>query len=570
MSKKFISIVLLLALVLGMCCISAFAEAGDNAILGDVDGDQEVTVKDATLLQLYLAELKGESDIDLSVADYSQDGYINVVDVTYIQLYIANLLPQKPSDDTQQTKPTSEETEPTTEQTEPTSEETEPTTEQTEPTLEETMPTSEETEPTLEETMPTSEQTEPTLEETVPTSEETVPTSEETVPTSEETEPTSEETVPTSEETEPTSEETEPVPEKQYYVAGTKGLTGEDWAAKSDANVMTKGEYTYKTKSYDYYKEYTNLFRGSYSFKITDGQWNTDGNTGHQWGPAGADDVGNFTFNTSAVGYVKIYFSSSRGEAAYEVEHESNFALEKVVAVGSGSGTWLNGENWVINSTENIMKDDDGDGVYKITYTGVTAGTKTFKVACNGTFDYNWGSPQTTAYTDKNNYLNGQFNSNNNIKFTVASDNSTVKLGIDLNKYNFDTKTGNVVIKIIVRAPGDDEPEPNPSDLKRTIYFDNSKTKWNSVYIYGFDFGLNNQFVKMEKVDQDKNIWAYTFEYSLPVDGQEGFLFINKNSWSGQSQTLNVTTEAGKNLFIPDTASGTSITGTWGIYTPDE
>ena len=61
-----------------------------------------------------------------------------------------------PSEETDPTtEPTGEETDPTEEETEPTEEETEPTEEETEPTEEETEPTEEETEPTEEETEPT-------------------------------------------------------------------------------------------------------------------------------------------------------------------------------------------------------------------------------------------------------------------------------------------------------------------------------------------------------------------------------------------------------------------------------
>lgn len=61
-------------------------------IAGDADGDGELNIKDATYIQLYLADLLDETEIDLSVCDMDNDGYINVKDVTYIQLRIANLL----------------------------------------------------------------------------------------------------------------------------------------------------------------------------------------------------------------------------------------------------------------------------------------------------------------------------------------------------------------------------------------------------------------------------------------------------------------------------------------------
>ncbi len=61
-------------------------------ISGDADSDGELNIKDATYIQLYLADLLDETEIDLSVCDMDNDGYINVKDVTYIQLRIANLL----------------------------------------------------------------------------------------------------------------------------------------------------------------------------------------------------------------------------------------------------------------------------------------------------------------------------------------------------------------------------------------------------------------------------------------------------------------------------------------------
>ncbi len=64
----------------------------DISHLGDADGDGEVTVKDVTYIQLYLANLLSEDSIDLSVCDVDNDGEINVKDATYIQLRLANLL----------------------------------------------------------------------------------------------------------------------------------------------------------------------------------------------------------------------------------------------------------------------------------------------------------------------------------------------------------------------------------------------------------------------------------------------------------------------------------------------
>lgn len=70
----------------------------------------------------------------------------------------------------------------------------------------------------------------------------------------------------------------------------------------------------------------------------------------------------------------------------------------------------------------------------------------------------------------------------------------------------------------------------------QTIYFDNTNTNWPEVYVYGWAFGLSATFEKMDLVEG--NIYSYTFPEE-PVAGQEGFLFVNKDSWTSQEQTVN-------------------------------
>lgn len=108
------------------------------------------------------------------------------------------------------------------------------------------------------------------------------------------------------------------------------------------------------------------------------------------------------------------------------------------------------------------------------------------------------------------------------------------------------------------------DPNVQPAD-ERTIYFDNSKTKWSNVYIYGWSFGISNEFIQMEPEGND--IWSYTFYDDLPIDGVKGFLFVNSTSWSGATQTVDLATEEGKNLFVP-TPGGNKLSGKWEVYTP--
>ena len=62
-----------------------------DAIVGDVDGDGEVTVLDATQIQRYVAELITLSDAELKRADVDGDGEVSIIDATLIQRYIADL-----------------------------------------------------------------------------------------------------------------------------------------------------------------------------------------------------------------------------------------------------------------------------------------------------------------------------------------------------------------------------------------------------------------------------------------------------------------------------------------------
>lgn len=108
------------------------------------------------------------------------------------------------------------------------------------------------------------------------------------------------------------------------------------------------------------------------------------------------------------------------------------------------------------------------------------------------------------------------------------------------------------------------DPDAPVQDTK-TVYFDNSVTQWDTVYVYGWSFGLKNEFVEMEKVTDD--IYKYTFPVA-PTPGVNGFLFVNAAAWGGQ-QTVDCAVEEGKNLYTNLSGSGTSWTGTWDVYGAD-
>jgi hypothetical protein len=62
--------------------------------IGDVNKDGRVNIKDATMIQKYIARLIDFDATQNIVADTNDDGVINVMDATEIQKYIAHIIPE--------------------------------------------------------------------------------------------------------------------------------------------------------------------------------------------------------------------------------------------------------------------------------------------------------------------------------------------------------------------------------------------------------------------------------------------------------------------------------------------
>lgn len=79
--------------IFGVCTEAVrIVNPDEDFILGDVDGDGEVTVKDATLIQKFSAELETLSDKQKKAADINGDGTISILDATEVQKYVAGLI----------------------------------------------------------------------------------------------------------------------------------------------------------------------------------------------------------------------------------------------------------------------------------------------------------------------------------------------------------------------------------------------------------------------------------------------------------------------------------------------
>ena len=60
--------------------------------IGDLNGDYYRTIKDATLVQKYLAKLVSQEEILIDNADVNEDGRITISDATAIQKYLAKII----------------------------------------------------------------------------------------------------------------------------------------------------------------------------------------------------------------------------------------------------------------------------------------------------------------------------------------------------------------------------------------------------------------------------------------------------------------------------------------------
>ena len=61
----------------------------DGPVYGDVDGDGDVTIDDATLIQKAAIDLIGFTNLQKQLADVNGDGRVSVLDTTCIQKYVA-------------------------------------------------------------------------------------------------------------------------------------------------------------------------------------------------------------------------------------------------------------------------------------------------------------------------------------------------------------------------------------------------------------------------------------------------------------------------------------------------
>ena len=113
-----LSVLLTMALIIPTLC--AAAEDENAVILGDADGDGEVSILDATCIQRFLASFSVSEKFSEKAADVDGDGEVSILDATHIQRWLASFetpyaIGEPVSDDEEPTEPTEPSTETPTE-----------------------------------------------------------------------------------------------------------------------------------------------------------------------------------------------------------------------------------------------------------------------------------------------------------------------------------------------------------------------------------------------------------------------------------------------------------------------
>ena len=222
-----------------------------------------------------------------------------------------------------------------------------------------------------------------------------------------------------------------------YIVAGSEELCGTVWDGTDHNNKMTdNGDGTYS-------KTFTNVAAmNGYQFKVV--------KNGVEWYGDEADN--NITFNVTTACDVTITFNATTfkstvtgtGVQAYV------FNVEKVVAVGNGVGAWLNGVEWDVNADANKMT-QVADKVYEISFDNVPVDEGYMvKFVTNGSWADNFGGFFEASGKESDAMYNSA-----NITFNLEKA-GTVKLRLDLSKFDYATRTG---AKFVVTLPGSEPAE---------------------------------------------------------------------------------------------------------------
>ncbi len=94
--KKVISVILALCFMMSLMVVNVSALTPALRKYGDINGNGQVDVMDATLIQRHLAKIITLTDFQNRLSDVNDDGNVSVLDATMIQQYKAKIISELP------------------------------------------------------------------------------------------------------------------------------------------------------------------------------------------------------------------------------------------------------------------------------------------------------------------------------------------------------------------------------------------------------------------------------------------------------------------------------------------
>ena len=154
------------------------------------------------------------------------------------------------------------------------------------------------------------------------------------------------------------------------------------------------------------------------------------------------DELGrNYTFTITKPGRFTVTFDSTNYMVSVTGDVVSEYVLtpDSVTAIGTGKNNFLNNAEWSFSNDNNLTQ--VSPGVWEITYNNVGTGTYEFKFLLDGNWASNFGT-ESTNVLPSGIAQDAKYNASKNIGFDIHSDNSTVKLQLDLSNYRYLTDSG--------------------------------------------------------------------------------------------------------------------------------
>ena len=95
MKKLFAVLATIISLTVLLTCtaVSASSEeiSPDGYLVGDIDMDSEISIKDATLAQMYVSKFINFNETQLILGDCDDKAGVQISDATWIQMYVSKM-----------------------------------------------------------------------------------------------------------------------------------------------------------------------------------------------------------------------------------------------------------------------------------------------------------------------------------------------------------------------------------------------------------------------------------------------------------------------------------------------